>query len=163
MRFNLADIFESLADAVPDRVAVVCGERRATYAEIDARATRLANWLHSQGVGPGQHIGLHLYNSTEFIEAIIAAFKLRAVPININYRYVAHELRYLFDNADLVALIHQQEFSPLVQEACEGMEALKTFVYMPDDSEESVQGHPAIPFESAMDQGSSSRGMAGCP
>ena len=114
MEFNIADLFESLVDTIGERTALVSGDRRLSYAELDARANRLASFLRSRGVGPGSHVGLHLFNGTEFVEGMLAAFKLRAVPININYRYVEDELRYLCENADLVALISQREFRPMV-------------------------------------------------
>src|SRR3990172_8803249 len=114
MEFNLADLFESVADAIPDREALVCGERRLTYRNLDERATRLANHLAAQRVKKGEHIGLYLYNGTEYIEGSLAAYKMGAVAININYRYVEEELEYLFDNSDIVALIHHREFAPRV-------------------------------------------------
>jgi acyl-CoA synthetase (AMP-forming)/AMP-acid ligase II len=114
MHFNIADLFESVADAIPQKEAVVCGGRRLSYAALDERATRLANHLATVGIGPGSHIGLFLYNGTEYLEAMLAAFKLRAVPININYRYVADELRYLLRNADVAALVYQPELAARV-------------------------------------------------
>ncbi|HEX2040267.1 MAG TPA: acyl-CoA synthetase [Acidimicrobiales bacterium] len=105
--FNLADLFEAVADAVPDREAIVCDGRRLTFAELDDRATRLAHVLPTLGVGPGDHVGLHLFNGNEYLEAMLACFKLRAVPVNMNYRYVADELRYLFADADLVAVLSE--------------------------------------------------------
>jgi acyl-CoA synthetase (AMP-forming)/AMP-acid ligase II len=110
--YNLADLWESVADAVPDRTAVVCGDRRLTYRELDERATRLAHWMRDRGLGPGQHVGCYLHNGTEYLEATLAAYKLRAVPINVNYRYVEDELAYLFDDADLVGVVHHDAFSP---------------------------------------------------
>ncbi len=114
MEFNLADIFESVADVVGDREALVCGDRRLTYAELDARANRLAHHLQSAGVAPGDHVGVQLYNGTEYVETMIACLKVRAVPINVNYRYVEDELAYLFNDADLVALVYDTEFAPRV-------------------------------------------------
>jgi 3-oxocholest-4-en-26-oate---CoA ligase len=113
--YNLADLFESVADAVPDREALVSGTTRLTYAQLDERATRLAHHLSSLGIGAGDHVGLYLYNGHQFIEAVLAAFKLRAVPININYRYVEAELRYLCANAELKALLYQPELESRVQ------------------------------------------------
>ena len=107
MEYNLADLFESLADAVPDRIALVCDPRRLTYAELDERANRLAQHLRRAGIGAGDHIGVHLYNCTEYVECLLAAFKIRAVPVNVNYRYVAAELRRLLHDADVVALVHR--------------------------------------------------------
>src|SRR5687768_2541171 len=101
LTFNLADLWEAVADQVPERVAVVTPERRLTYGELEARANQLAAWLAAQGVGAGDHVGLHLYNGTEYLEGMLAAYKLRAVPVNVNYRYVEEELRYLFADADL--------------------------------------------------------------
>ncbi len=97
MTFNLADLFESVVDALPDREVLVSSERRLTYLELDARANRLAHHLRARGVGPGDHLGLQLSNGTEYLEGMLAAYKLRAVPINVNYRYVEGELRYLVD------------------------------------------------------------------
>ncbi len=110
MGFNIADLFERAVDAVPDRTAVVCDGRRLTYREFDEQASRLAHHLMAQGFGHGDHIGIYAQNSLEWLVAMVAAFKIRAVPININYRYVEDELVYLFDNADLVALIHDREY-----------------------------------------------------
>src|ERR1700686_3627296 len=81
---------------------------------MEDRANRLAHHLRAQGVGPGDHVGIYAYNSVEWVESLWAIFKLRAVWVNINYRYVADELRYLFGNADLVGLIHAREFSDRV-------------------------------------------------
>jgi 3-oxocholest-4-en-26-oate---CoA ligase len=109
VEFNIADLMECVADAVPAREAVVCGGARRTYSELDERATRLAHALRSAGVGPGEHVGLYLRNSVEHLEVMLACYKARAVPININYRYVTDELRYLRDDADLVALFHDSD------------------------------------------------------
>jgi 3-oxocholest-4-en-26-oate---CoA ligase len=111
---NIADLFEHAVDAFPERVAIACGDRQVSFAELEQRSNRLAHYLARQGVGPGAHLGLYARNSIEAIETMIAAYKLRAVPINVNYRYVETELRYLFDNADLVALVHDREFADRV-------------------------------------------------
>lgn len=102
---NLADVFEAIADAVPDRVAVATIDRDYTYAEIDARSTRLANHLVALGVGPGDHVAVHSANRVEWVDAFYGCLKARAVPININYKYLHDELTYLYDNADCVAAI----------------------------------------------------------
>ncbi|MEX2255295.1 MAG: acyl-CoA synthetase [Acidimicrobiia bacterium] len=105
MEFNLADLFESIADAVPGREAVVYGDRRLTYRELDERANRCAHALGALGVGPGEHVGLYLRSCPEFLEAMLGCFKLRAVPINVNDRYVAAEVVPVSDDADLVGLV----------------------------------------------------------
>ncbi|MCB0972350.1 MAG: AMP-binding protein, partial [Acidimicrobiales bacterium] len=95
MGFNIADLFERAVDAVPDRTALVCGDRSLTFAELDAEANQLAHHLQDQGFGHGDHIGIYGQNSAEWLIAMIAIFKIRAVPININFRYVEDELVYL--------------------------------------------------------------------
>jgi len=109
--FNLADIWEAVSDRVADRTAVVCGDRRVTYAELESRANRLAHWFIEQGVQPGQHIALYLVSEIEYFEAMLAAYKVRAVPINVNHRYVEDELRHLFDDADAVGVVFHRQFA----------------------------------------------------
>ena len=104
--FNFADVWEMAADALGDRPALVCGAQRRTYAELEANANRLAHHLAGRGVGPGDHVGLYLENCPEYLESMLACFKLRAVPINVNHRYVAGELRYLLDNCGAVGVVH---------------------------------------------------------
>ena len=108
--FNLADLFEAAVDEWPDREYVVDERERRTFAEMDRRANRLAHHLLAQGVKPGEHVGIYALNRVEWVEALWAIFKIRAVWININYRYVEDELAYLFDNADLTYLIVEPEF-----------------------------------------------------
>ncbi len=148
--FNIADLYESLADAVPDRIALVSGPRRLTFAQLDERADRLADALRSRGVGPRDHVGLHLYNGTEFVEGMLACFKLRAVPINLNYRYVAAELRPLCDDADLVAIITQRDLLPLVAEAARGLRAISTLFAVDDGSGITVPGLEVQDYEAAL-------------
>ena len=106
MEFNLADLFEASVDAYPDREYLVANGERRTYAEMEARANRLAHFLQGRGIGPGDHVGIYAYNSVEWVETTSAIFKLRAIWININYRYVHDgELRYLLSNADLSAIV----------------------------------------------------------
>jgi acyl-CoA synthetase (AMP-forming)/AMP-acid ligase II len=105
LQFNLADLFERVADAVPERVAVVCGPDRRTYAQLDERSTRLAHVVAARGAATGSHVALYMRNSIEHLEAMFACYKLRAVPINVNYRYVDDELAYLLDDADAVGII----------------------------------------------------------
>jgi acyl-CoA synthetase (AMP-forming)/AMP-acid ligase II len=146
---NLADLFELVAAAAPDRPAMVTSERRLTFAELDARANRLAHHLADAGVAPGDHVGLQLLNGTEYIEGMLAAFKVRAVPINVNYRYVEKELHYLFDDADLVALVYHRQFGPRVATAADGLGRLGHFVVVEDGSgEEPVSG--SVPYEDAL-------------
>ncbi len=109
--FNIADLFEQAVDEWPDRPYVADERARRTYAEMERRANRLAHHLAAHGVVPGDRVGIYAYNRVEWVEALWAVFKLRAVWININYRYVDDELRYLFDQADLTYLIVEPEFA----------------------------------------------------
>ena len=102
---NLADIFEYVARAVPEREAMVAGARRYNYRQLNVRANRLANYWLQQGIKPGDTIGVLAQNRGEWVEAMLAAFKIRAVAVNINFRYVASELDHLFRDAELKALV----------------------------------------------------------
>jgi acyl-CoA synthetase (AMP-forming)/AMP-acid ligase II len=128
MEFNIADLFEAVADVVPEREALTCGDRRVTFRELDQRATRCANGLLASGVKPGGHVGLYLYNGVEHIEAMLGCYKARVVPVNVNYRYVADELVYLCEDAELVALIYDvdPELARAAAAARERIPALRT-------------------------------------
>lgn len=148
--FNLADMFEMVADKIPSRDALVCGSQRATYAQLESRANQLAHHLSEKGVKAGDHVGLYLYNCNEYLEGMLACFKIRAVPINVNYRYVEDELLYIFDNANMVACIHNQEFSPHIAQVNESAPDLKTFVYVKDDSGCATEAIGSIEYETAI-------------
>src|SRR5580700_7545703 len=137
MTFNLADMFENAVDAFGDREYLVAEGKRRTYAEMEERANRLAHHLAANGIGPGDHVGIYSLNSVEWVETAWAVFKLRAVWININFRYVEDELRYLFTNADLKALVHQRSFSPRVAALLPELPALRHVIVIDDDSGES--------------------------
>jgi acyl-CoA synthetase (AMP-forming)/AMP-acid ligase II len=125
LQFNLADLFELVADAVPDREAAVCGGVRRTYAQLDERSTRLAHLLADLGARPGAHVALFMHNSVAHLEALLACYKLRAVPINVNYRYVDDELEYLLTDADAVGIVHDatgRERSTRVAPRCAAVE-----------------------------------------
>ena len=139
MQYNIADLFECVADAIPNKPALVSGTQRLTFAELDARANRLANALTERGVRAGDHVGLYLYNGAEFLEAMLAAFKIRAVPININYRYVEEELAYLFSNADLVALLVQRELVPRALAVRERVPTLRTIIAVEDEARSAAE------------------------
>lgn len=126
--FSLADLFAIAAETVPERDALVIGASRHTYGQMAARIERLAAWLHGQGIGAGDVVGLQMYNSAEYLEAFLAACRVRAVPANINYRYVADELRYLYDNAGLKALFYSGELEPAVAEALDAAPGLRVKV-----------------------------------
>jgi acyl-CoA synthetase (AMP-forming)/AMP-acid ligase II len=156
MTFNLADLFESVADSIPDRIAIICSERRLSFSELDERATRLANFWAGLGIGHGNHIGLQLRNGSEFLEAMLAAFKLRAVPINVNYHYVEGELEYLYNDADMVALVVHQAFAPRVAAVVGKVEKLAHVFCVADQSGEAIAGE-FIDYEGALASSSDRR------
>jgi acyl-CoA synthetase (AMP-forming)/AMP-acid ligase II len=157
--FNLADMFEASVDAFGDREYLVAAGVRRTYAQMEERANRLAHYLASHGIGPGDHVGIYALNSVEWVETAWAVFKLRAVWININYRYVKEELRYLFTNADLVALVHQAEFSPQVADLRPELPDMKLVIGI-DDGSGVPLGEGTVPFEEALAEGSPERDFA---
>ena len=132
MALNIADLFEHAVDAAPDNPAVKVGDRVVSYADLERDSNRLAHYLQSQGVQPGDHVAIYAKNSIEHVVAVLAIVKVRAVNINVNYRYVEGELNYLFDNADVVALIHERSYAPLVAACAPNHERLATFVAIPD-------------------------------
>ena len=138
MEFNLADLFEHAVDHFGDREYLVADGQRRTYAEMDDRANRLAHHLAAQGIGPGDHVGIYGVNSVEWIETLWAVFKLRAVWININYRYVEDELAYLFGNAHLKALVHDAAFADRVDGVLESLPELGHRLVIGRDFEDAL-------------------------
>ena len=100
---------------MPDRTALICADRSTTFAELEARSNQLAHHFAAHGINERDHIAIYSYNSIEYVEAMLAAYKLRAVPINVNYRYMDDELVYLFDNADVAAVVYQAQFAPHIE------------------------------------------------
>jgi acyl-CoA synthetase (AMP-forming)/AMP-acid ligase II len=150
MHYNLADIFESLVDVVPERDALVVGAQRRTFAQLEERANRLAHHLAAQGVGAGDHVGLYLYNGAEYVEAMFACFKLRAAPINVNFRYVEEELRYLVEDAKLVALLFQRELAPRVTAIAPRVPRVKHYLAVEDGSGADLSSLRAALYEEAL-------------
>ncbi|MFT5268453.1 MAG: acyl-CoA synthetase (AMP-forming)/AMP-acid ligase II [Acidimicrobiales bacterium] len=101
---NLASVWEQIADAQPEALALANADTSRTWAEFDDRASRLAGALEAAGIGAGDNVACAMYNGNEYIEAEFAAFKARAAPCNVNYRYVEAELQYLIDNSDSKAV-----------------------------------------------------------
>ncbi|MFH8932206.1 acyl-CoA synthetase [Streptomyces pristinaespiralis] len=166
MEYNLADLFESVVDAVPDREALVYvdhpgtgEERRLTYAELDAAANRVAHHLLEAGVAPGEHLGLHLYNGVEYLQTVLGCLKARIVPVNVNYRYVADELVHLYRDADLAALVFDAEFTERVAAALPRSEKLRHLVRVgvPPDGAPPLD---AVAFTDAEAAASPLRGFA---
>ena len=100
MEAQYATVWERNSDVIPDKIALICGDKEVTWREYDNRAARLATILSEAGLGDDSKVGLYLHNSNEYLEAQYSVFKIRGVPINVNYRYKEEELIYLLDNSD---------------------------------------------------------------
>ena len=150
MEFNAADIFEGVVDRVPDREAIVHGSTRLTYKELDARSNKAANALKKLGIKKGSHIGIYAFNCVEWLEIMLGAYKLCAIPININYRYVEEELKYLIDNADMEAIFYHKQFSNKLENIKSHLPLLKDFICIEDNSGEADVIDKSFNFEDLM-------------
>jgi 3-oxocholest-4-en-26-oate---CoA ligase len=149
MEFHYATIWESLADAVGDAEAVVQGDRRYSWAEHDERAARLAGFLADAGVGLGSKVSMYLYNSPEYLETHYAALKLRAVPVNVNYRYLDTELAYLLENSDSEAVVYHSSLGERVAAVRDRLPLVKAWIEV-DDGGAPIDGSHT--YESALAQ-----------
>ncbi|MEQ8660156.1 MAG: AMP-binding protein [Gammaproteobacteria bacterium] len=129
---NFAKLWEAVADTVPDQVAVVQGTRRHTWRDYEARAARLAAAFGAAGLGAGSKVGMYLYNAPEYCETNFAALKMRAVPVNVNYRYLDEELAYLLDNADAEAEVFHTSLGDRIARVAPGLAKLKLLVAVDD-------------------------------
>ena len=168
MEFNLADVFETVAATVPDTEAIVWRDLRLTYGELDQRANRLANVLAGAGLGAHSerdglggheshqdHLAIYLYNGNEYLEAMLAGFKARVAPFNVNYRYVEEELLYLLDNCEARAIVYDHRFSETLEAVLPQLPELTTLIQVGDGPlldgairyEEALAEAPASPPE----------------
>ena len=154
MALNIADLFEHAVDAAPENLAVKVGDRAVTYADLEADANRLAHYLQAQGVKPGDHVAIYAKNSVEHVVATLAIVKVRATTINVNYRYVEAELDYIFDNADVVALIHERSYAPLVAKCWSKHDKLKVAVVVHDalepDDQSDFSSYGGVHYDDAI-------------
>src|SRR5690606_8011554 len=107
-----------------------------TYREIDERATRMANHLLSLGVRPGEHIAVHSPNRIEWVDALYGSFKARAVPINVNYKYLLEELTHVYTDSGAVVAIVAPEYADLAREA--GGDRLRHVIVMGEDHDAAM-------------------------
>src|ERR1700712_3814003 len=126
---SIGDVHEAIAATRPDALCLVFRDRRLTWAEVTERTRRLANHLIGKGLGchtereqldgweSGQdHLAIYLHNGNEYLESMLGAFKARVAPLNVNYRYVAEELRYLFNDSGATAVVVHSQFAPVLAE-----------------------------------------------
>jgi acyl-CoA synthetase (AMP-forming)/AMP-acid ligase II len=162
MQFTVPAALDAVATTIPDRVLLVQGDRRYTYADVVDRSNRLASYLHSRGLGchtaradlagheVGQDLlGIYAYNGNEFVEALLGSFRARVAPFNVNYRYVKNELQYLLADAGATALVYHAAFAPRVAEILPDLPQLKVLIQIADDSgNELLDG--AVDYEEAL-------------
>ena len=134
MRLHFATVWEAMADALGDDVAVAQGEATRTWTDFEDRAARLAAAFDASGLRPDSKVGLYLYNGPEYLEANFAALKMRGVPVNINYRYVDEELWYVLDDADVEALVLHESLAARVERVRDRLPKLKLVVVVDEGS-----------------------------
>lgn len=153
MSLTIASIQEAVAAVVPDRDAIVMGDTRISYATLTDRTRRLANFFVDNGVSAhseretldnwrvGQDlVALMMHNCPAYLEAMIGAFKARAIPFNVNYRYVGEELLYLFNDARPTAIVYHARFAETLASVLPELPFLKTLIQVADES-----GTPLLP------------------
>ena len=160
MALNIADLAEHAIDAVPDRVALICGDDEITYAGLEEKANRLAHYLIDHGVKKDDKVGLYCRNRIEIVIAMLGIVKAGAILVNVNYRYVEGELRYLFDNSDMVALVHERQYSERVANVLPDTPNVKTVLVIDDGStvpSQTYQSYGGVEFYQAIAEGSPER------
>jgi 3-oxocholest-4-en-26-oate---CoA ligase len=113
MDVNLADLVGAVADAMPDRCALVCDGDRRSYRQLMDRVSQLAQHLVAAGLRPQETAGLYMLTSAAYVESLLACMLARLIPVNINYRYTGNELAHLFTAGKLAGLIVDAEHAPL--------------------------------------------------
>ena len=157
MALNIADLAEHAIDAVPDRAALICGDEQLTYAELEEKANRLAHYLIDQGVKKDDKVGLYCRNRIEIVIAMLGIVKAGAILVNVNFRYVEGELRYLFDNSDMVALVHERRYADRVANVLPDTPNVKTVLVVEDGTDLDYQRYGGVEFYEALAQGSPER------
>ena len=157
MALNIADLAEHAIDAVPDRVALISGGEQLTYAQLEERANRLAHYLVDHGVRKDDKVGLYCRNRIEIVIAMLGIVKAGAILVNVNFRYVEGELRYLFDNSDMVALVHERQYADRVTNVLADTPDVTTILVVEDGSDLDYQRYGGVEFYAALEQGSPER------
>ena len=145
--WNMADLWDVVAETLPGAPAFVQGERSVSWAETDARADGVARWLVGAGLGHQDKVAQYLHNCPEYLESVFAAWKAALVPVNTNYRYRDAELVYLWDNADVTAVVFHGTFSGTIDQLRHRVPGVRAWLWV-DDGE---GGCPpwATPYEDA--------------
>ena len=134
MEWNLATAWEFVCDALPDRIVLVQGDRRISWRSFDERAARMAAAFTAAGLEPDSKVASYLYNCNEYTEALYGTFKMRGVPVNVNYRYLEDELVYLLDNSDAEALLFHGALGDHVAKVRDRAPNVKLWIQVDDGS-----------------------------
>jgi len=133
MTTSFGDVFEAVAGAVrPSDPAIYCDHQITSWSEFDRCSNALAHALRAAGLEPGAKVAQYMRNSSEYLIAFAAAFKARRVRVNVNYRYGADELAYLFDNSDAEAVLFDAEFAAVVRALQDRLPTVSAVVELKD-------------------------------
>ena len=128
--WNLANVFETIADEIPDELAQQQGDRSMTWAEFDARADGIARALLDAGLVEQDKVAQYLYNCPEYIESLFGCFKAGMATVNTNYRYAADELVYLWDNADVIAVVFHGSFTSQIEAVRDRLPLIRLWLWV---------------------------------
>lgn len=127
-----ATLWEALADAQPQQIAVVLGDQEILWKDLDSRSARLATVLATNGVGEGSRVAQLLFNDAAYLESVYAAFKLRATPVNVNYRYLINEVAYILNNSEAEVLVYHASLFDRVDGITELVPSLRKLICVND-------------------------------
>jgi len=145
-----ASVWERNSDVIPDKIALICGDNEVTWKEYDDREAKLASLLTNSGLGDNSKVGLYLHNSNEYLEAQYSVFKIKGVPINVNYRYKEEELIYLLDNSDSEAVFFQSCYAEQIESIKDKLPKVKLYIQVDDKTNETLDF--AKDYESAISE-----------
>ena len=149
--WKFADAYEAIAAAVPDRPCQIQGDRVVTWGELDAHASALAADMVGAGLGTQAKVACYLHNCPEYLEAVVAAFKGRFVPVNTNFRYGPEEIQYLFDNADAEAVVFHATFTELLDGIRDRLPKVRRWYAVADESGAGPDW--AMPYDTVVSSG----------
>jgi fatty-acyl-CoA synthase len=145
-----ASVWEKNSDVIPDKIALICGDNEVTWREYDQRAAKLATLLTNAGLGDDSKVGLYLHNSNEYLESQYSVFKIKGVPINVNYRYKEEELIYLLENSDSEAIFYQSCYAEQIASIKDKLPKVKLYIQVDDKTNETLDF--AQDYESAISE-----------
>ena len=150
MEAQYASVWEKNSDVIPDKIALICGDNEVTWREYDQRAAKLATLLTNAGLGDDSKVGLYLHNSNEYLESQYSVFKIKGVPINVNYRYKEEELIYLLENSDSEAIFYQSCYAEQIASIKDKLPKVKLYIQVDDKTNETLDF--AQDYESAISE-----------